>query len=182
MLILRNLTRGSAHGHQIATAIEHTSDHVLQVDHGSLYPALHRLIKRGWITGSWGTSSHNRRAKFYRLTTSGCRQLERESARWDQLVEAIARVMRPSPATEQAISWPSWVVRIGSFPWHGCSYVVQERALGRRTLAWREASGTFIPPAKFRSVSSSRCRRSSAPRSASGGRRSRNVTRHQSHT
>ena len=154
MLILQTLRPGPAHGHQIATAIERTSHDVLQVDHGSLYPALHRLIKRGWITGTWqpvvkaplhsigaasrlaalllghkcpnllprralpagrranlgatrgsttgcwGTSTNNRRAKFYSLTPAGRRQLVRESHRWERMVEAVARVMQPANAEE----------------------------------------------------------------------------------
>lgn len=98
MLILQTLRRGPAHGHQIACAIEQSSNDVLQVDHGSLYPALHRLLKRGWITGSWGVSTNNRRAKFYALTGAGRRQLTREAARWDRMVEAVGRVMRPAEA------------------------------------------------------------------------------------
>ena len=100
MLILQTLRPGPAHGHQVATTIERTSNEVLQVDHGSLYPALHRLIKRGWITGAWGTSTNNRRAKFYSLTPAGRRQLVRESHRWERMVEAVARVMRPAGAEE----------------------------------------------------------------------------------
>ena len=99
MLILRTLRPGAAHGHQIATTIERTSNHVLQVDHGSLYPALHRLIKRGWITGAWGVSANNRRAKFYALTETGRQQLLRESSRWERMVEAVGRVMQPADAS-----------------------------------------------------------------------------------
>ena len=102
MLILQTLRQGAAHGHQIATTIERTSHDVLQVDHGSLYPALHRLLKRGWITGTWGTSTNNRRAKFYSLTTAGRRQLTREATRWERLVEAVGRVMRPADANGEA--------------------------------------------------------------------------------
>ena len=100
MLILRTLILGPAHGHQIATTIERTSDAVLQIDHGSLYPALHRLIKRRWITAAWGTSANNRRAKFYTLTRRGRHQLHQETARWDRLVGAIARVMTPVAGEE----------------------------------------------------------------------------------
>ena len=96
MLILRTLLFGPAHGHQIATTIERTSDDVLQVDHGSLYPALHRLIRRDWISAKWGTSDNNRRAKFYELTRRGRRQLTQEATNWERMVEAIARVMRPA--------------------------------------------------------------------------------------
>ncbi len=98
MLILQTLLQGPAHGHQIATTIERTSNDVLQIDHGSLYPALHRLLKRGWITGTWGTSANNRRAKFYALTRSGRRQLEREATRWERMVAAVGRVRRPADA------------------------------------------------------------------------------------
>jgi transcriptional regulator len=100
MLILQTLRPGPAHGHQIATTIEQTSDHALQVDHGSLYPALHRLIKRGWITGTWGVSANNRRARFYALTETGRGQLLREATKWERMVEAVGRVMRPAGAGE----------------------------------------------------------------------------------
>jgi PadR family transcriptional regulator, regulatory protein PadR len=97
LLILRTLRLGPAHGHAIAKAIEHGSDEVLQVEQGSLYPALHRLIKRGWITFEDGTSENNRRAKFYRLTAKGRKQLELETSRWETLARAIARILRPAP-------------------------------------------------------------------------------------
>jgi PadR family transcriptional regulator, regulatory protein PadR len=96
LLILRTLRRGSAHGHAIAKAIEHGSNDVLQVQQGSLYPALHRLIKRGWITFEDGTSANNRRAKFYRLTAKGRRQLDIETGRWQALAQAIASILRPA--------------------------------------------------------------------------------------
>jgi transcriptional regulator len=96
LLILRTLRLGPAHGHAIAKAIEHGSDAVLQVEQGSLYPALHRLIKRGWITFEDGTSENNRRAKYYRLTTKGRKQLELETSRWETLARAIARILRPA--------------------------------------------------------------------------------------
>jgi PadR family transcriptional regulator PadR len=96
LLILRTLLLGPAHGHAIAKAIEFRSDNVLQVEQGSLYPALHRLIKRGWISGENGTSENNRRAKFYRLTRQGRRQLERETSKWDRLARAIGRILRPA--------------------------------------------------------------------------------------
>jgi len=102
MLILQTLRPGPAHGHQIATTIQRTSNDVLQIDHGSLYPALHRLLKRGWITGTWGTSTNNRRAKFYALTRAGRRQLAREATRWERMVEAVGRVMRPVDANGEA--------------------------------------------------------------------------------
>ena len=96
LLILRTLRLGPAHGHAIAKAIERGSDDVLEVQQGSLYPALHRLIKRGWITFEDGTSENNRRAKFYRLTAKGRRQLEVETGRWEALVGAVGRILRPA--------------------------------------------------------------------------------------
>jgi PadR family transcriptional regulator len=96
LLILRTLRFGPAHGHAIAKAIEHGSDDVLQVEQGSLYPALHRLIKRGWIMFEDGTSENNRRAKFYRLTAKGRKQLEVETSKWDTLARAVGRILRPA--------------------------------------------------------------------------------------
>jgi len=96
LLILRTLLLGAAHGHAIAKAIEMRSDEVLQVEQGSLYPALHRLIKRGWISVQEGTSENNRRAKFYRLTARGRRQLAVETSKWDKLAGAIARILMPA--------------------------------------------------------------------------------------
>lgn len=96
LLILRTLRLGPAHGHAIAKAIEYGSDHVLQVEQGSLYPALHRLIRRGWITFDEGTSENNRRAKYYCLTPKGRRQLLVETSRWDRLARAIGRILRPA--------------------------------------------------------------------------------------
>jgi PadR family transcriptional regulator, regulatory protein PadR len=99
LLILRTLRGGPAHGHAIAKTIERSSDSILQVEQGSLYPALHRLIKRGWITAEEGTSENNRRAKFYRLTALGRKQLVVETSKWDTLAGAIARVLRPNART-----------------------------------------------------------------------------------
>jgi transcriptional regulator len=96
LLILRTLLPGAAHGHAIAKAIERSSDDVLQVEQGSLYPALHRLIKRGWVAFDHGTSENNRRAKYYRLTAKGRRQLQVETSKWEKLARAIARVLRPA--------------------------------------------------------------------------------------
>ena len=93
LLILRTLQPGPAHGHAIAKAIERTSADVLQVEQGSLYPALHRLIKRGWVAAEEGTSENNRRAKFYRLTPKGKKQLSVETGKWDKLAGAIARIL-----------------------------------------------------------------------------------------
>ncbi len=96
LLILRTLLLGPTHGHAIAKAIEFRSDDMLQIEQGSLYPALHRLIKRGWISSEVGTSENNRRAKFYRLTAKGRKQLAVETSKWDKLAGAIARILRPS--------------------------------------------------------------------------------------
>jgi PadR family transcriptional regulator PadR len=96
LLILRTLQFGPAHGHAIAKAIEHSSEDVLQVEQGSLYPALHRLIKRRWIAFEEGTSENNRKAKFYRLTAKGKKQLAIETSKWEKLARAIARVLKPA--------------------------------------------------------------------------------------
>jgi|SRR5438034_2799785 len=96
LLILKTLALGPAHGHTIAHVIERRSDDVLQVEHGSLYPALHRLEDRAWIASFWGTSENNRRARYYRLTPSGRKKLVEQTSRWDDLVRAIDRVLRPS--------------------------------------------------------------------------------------
>ncbi len=96
LLILRTLLLGPAHGHAIAKAIAFNSDEVLQVEQGSLYPALHRLIKRGWISFEEGTSENNRRAKYYALTGKGRRQLAAETNKWNRLAGAIARILRPA--------------------------------------------------------------------------------------
>jgi PadR family transcriptional regulator PadR len=96
MLILRTLIMGPAHGHTIAHVIEHTSENVLEVEQGSLYPALHRLEDRGWLASYWGLSENNRKAKFYKLTPAGRKQLVAEAGRWRQMVEAIGRVMGES--------------------------------------------------------------------------------------
>jgi PadR family transcriptional regulator, regulatory protein PadR len=93
LLILRTLLPGPAHGHAIAKSIERSSSDVLQVEQGSLYPALHRLIKRGRIVAQDGTSENNRRAKFYRLTPKGKKQLTVETSKWDRLAGAIARIL-----------------------------------------------------------------------------------------
>jgi PadR family transcriptional regulator, regulatory protein PadR len=93
MMILRTLVSGDAHGHTIAKVIERTSEDVLEVEQGSLYPALHRLEDRGWVSSYWGASENNRKAKFYRLTLAGKKQLVRETNRWRQMARAIGRVM-----------------------------------------------------------------------------------------
>jgi transcriptional regulator len=96
MLILRTLQWGPRHGHGIGQAIRTQSDDLLKVETGSLYPALHRLVKRGWLTAQWGVSEANQRAKFYQLTAAGKAQLSRERNRWAQLVHAIGRIMNPA--------------------------------------------------------------------------------------
>jgi transcriptional regulator len=96
MLILRSLVMGPAHGHTIAHTIEHRSDNVLQVEHGSLYPALHRLEDRGLLASFWGTSENNRKAKYYRLTPAGKKMLAAETTRWEQLARAIGQILEPA--------------------------------------------------------------------------------------
>jgi PadR family transcriptional regulator, regulatory protein PadR len=96
MLILQTLVLGPAHGHTIAHVIEHRSEAVLQVEYGSLYPALHRLEGRGWIASFWGTSENNRKARYYRLTRTGRKQLATHTNRWQQLIKAIGRVLQPN--------------------------------------------------------------------------------------
>lgn len=97
MLILRTLLFGPAHGHQIAKHIQRTTEHVLQVEHGSLYPALHRLKRKGWVSSKWEMAKdRNREFKYYRLTPTGRKQLAAEESRWKQLADAIARVMWPA--------------------------------------------------------------------------------------
>lgn len=93
MMILRTLVSGDAHGHTIAKIIERTSEDVLEVEQGSLYPALHRLEDRGWVSSYRGASENNRKAKFYRLTAAGKKQLARETSRWRQMTRAIGLVM-----------------------------------------------------------------------------------------
>ncbi|MBV8205753.1 MAG: PadR family transcriptional regulator [Acidobacteria bacterium] len=95
LLILQTLISGPAHGHTVAYTIERLSGDVLQVEHGSLYPALHRLEARGSVRSFWGVSDHNRRARFYRLTRTGRKQLSQQTSRWEELVRAIDRVLRP---------------------------------------------------------------------------------------
>ena len=96
MMVLRTLVLGDAHGHTIAKVIEQTSEDVLEVEQGSLYPALHRLEDRGWVSSYWGASENNRKAKFYRLTAAGKRQLTTETSRWRQMARAIGLVMGES--------------------------------------------------------------------------------------
>ena len=94
MLILRTLQWGPQHGHGVSVAIRANSQDALQVDHGSLYPALHRLEQQGWIQAEWGESDNNRRAKYYSLTRAGRRQLEREASSWERLSAAISAIVR----------------------------------------------------------------------------------------
>jgi transcriptional regulator len=96
MMVMRTLLGGSANGYEIAKAIGRLSDDVLEVDHGSLYPALHRLERNGQVTGKWEISSTNRRARYYRLTAAGRKQLTLERSKWEQMAAAITRVMRPA--------------------------------------------------------------------------------------
>jgi len=98
MLVLRTLQWGPRHGHGIGQAIRTQSDELLKVETGSLYPALHRLEKRGWLKSEWGVSEANQKARYYRLTAAGKAQLARESDRWAQLVHAIGRIMNPAAA------------------------------------------------------------------------------------
>jgi PadR family transcriptional regulator PadR len=95
MLVLQSLLFGPAHGYTIARLIQQRSDEQLQVGQGSLYPALHRLEDRKWIASFWGTSENNRKARYYRLTPAGRRELAAETSKWEQLVRAVSRVLRP---------------------------------------------------------------------------------------
>jgi PadR family transcriptional regulator PadR len=101
MLILRTLQWGPQHGYAIGQTIRAQSSDVLQVEAGSLYPALQRLAKKGWVTAKWGQTDANQRAKFYRLTPEGKKQLVREESRWTELVNAIAQVMKPAAPAEE---------------------------------------------------------------------------------
>ena len=96
MMVMRTLKVGPANGYEIAKTIERMSDDVLQVDHGSLYPALHRLEKGGILVGKWEISATNRRARFYRLTAAGRKRLAQKQSNWEQMAAAITRVMRPA--------------------------------------------------------------------------------------
>ena len=94
MLVLKTLVWGPTHGHGIATAIERMSTE-LRIDHGSLYPALQRLQQEGWIVAEWGTSENNRKAKFYRLTALGRKQLQKEARTWEEATSIVARFLAP---------------------------------------------------------------------------------------
>src|SRR5512146_2721030 len=108
MLVLQTLVLGPAHGHSIAHAIERRSDDILQVEHGSLYPALYRLEDRGWIASFWGTSEHSRKAKYYRITPAGRKQLLVETGRWERPVRGI-RILRPARYTRDLTNWRRFV-------------------------------------------------------------------------
>ena len=95
MIVLRTLLRGPAHGHGITKLIQQTSEDVLRVDHGSLYPALQRLQKQGWIDSKWEDTDRGRQMRFYRLTKAGRKQLEVEESNWNELARAIARILQP---------------------------------------------------------------------------------------
>lgn len=98
MLVLKGLTGGPRHGYAIARWLEDTTDDALSVEEGSLYPALHRMVGRGWVTSEWGLSENNRRARYYTLTPKGRAQLRTETAKWTRFVDAIATVLRTEPA------------------------------------------------------------------------------------
>jgi transcriptional regulator len=100
MLVLRTLRWGPTHGHGIAKSIERMSDDALKVEHGSLYPALQRLLQEGWISAAWGVSENNQRAKYYRLTPAGRRKLVAETSRWERFVRAITGVLTPAKSEE----------------------------------------------------------------------------------
>ena len=100
MLVLRTLLWGPQHGHGIGQSIRAQSEDLLKIETGSLYPALHRLEKRGWLKSEWAVSEANQRAKYYRLTAAGKAQLLREQDRWSQMVNVIGRIMNPSPVKE----------------------------------------------------------------------------------
>jgi transcriptional regulator len=102
MLVLQTLVFGSRHGHGIATTIQRTSEELLLVDHGSLYPALQRLERAGLITSEWGTSDNNRRARYYKLTRTGRTKLAQETGRWEQIVRAVKGVLQARPGEENA--------------------------------------------------------------------------------
>src|ERR1700682_1273427 len=94
LLVLKTLVRGPMHGYGIAVHIQQVSDEVLRVEGGSLYPARHRMEQTGWISSEWGVSDNNRRAKYYRLTAAGRKQLAKEEENWDRLTRAVAKVLR----------------------------------------------------------------------------------------
>ena len=101
MLILKTLLFGAQHGQKIAHSIENSSKDVIKVDHGSLYPALHRMERKGLVSSEWGTSQNNRRAKFYKLTALGRKQLHAESTKWERYVGAITSIMQPGKESKE---------------------------------------------------------------------------------
>ena len=110
-LVLKALTFGSQHGYGIARWLEESSGDLLRIEEGSLYPALYRMEKRGWIRSEWGTSEANRKAKYYRLTTLGREQLETEAQGWDRLVEAMGLVLGREPDGSAPNPAPAWIPR-----------------------------------------------------------------------
>ncbi|QDT68276.1 lineage-specific thermal regulator protein [Planctomycetes bacterium MalM25] len=108
LLVLQALDGGPKHGYQIARHILSASDDALRVEEGSLYPALHRMERRGWIAAEWGVSESNRRAKYYRLTRSGRSQLKVEVASWREMAEAIGKVIEAGKITPRSLPLPTW--------------------------------------------------------------------------
>ncbi|MBZ4412502.1 PadR family transcriptional regulator [Myxococcus sp. XM-1-1-1] len=102
MLILKTLTGGPMHGYSVASWLQRTTDDALRVEEGSLYPALHRMTKRGWVKADWGVSENNRRAKFYTLTAEGRRQLAQEASSWERMTEAVSKVLQARPVMQGA--------------------------------------------------------------------------------
>ncbi len=100
LIILRTLRWGPMHGHGIAKFIQRTSGETFKIEHGSLYPALQRLLQERWVAAEWGTSTNNRRARFYRLTPAGRKQLSTEHSKWERFSEAIARILQPAPSED----------------------------------------------------------------------------------
>jgi PadR family transcriptional regulator, regulatory protein PadR len=100
LIILRTLRWGPKHGHGIAKFIQQTSGDTFKIEHGSLYPALQRLLQEGWVAAEWGTSTNNRKARFYRLTPAGRRQLSAEHSKWDRFSDAVARILASARAED----------------------------------------------------------------------------------
>jgi PadR family transcriptional regulator PadR len=100
LIILRTLRWGPMHGHGIARSIQQTSGETFKIEHGSLYPALQRLLQEDWVTAEWGTSANNRKARFYRLTPSGRKQLSAEHSKWERFIQAVARILSSARAED----------------------------------------------------------------------------------
>ena len=100
LIILRTLRWGPKHGHGIAQFIQQTSGDTFKIEHGSLYPALQRLLQEGWVAAEWGTSTNNRKAKFYRLTAAGRKQLSAEHSKWERFSDAVARILASARAED----------------------------------------------------------------------------------